>query len=595
MKYGGKADSLLYLSENKILVPEFFIITKKDYINFLTKNKIYSEIKTLFLNKDYKKIKELIKSQPITQELKEKIKENILKINSKFYAIRSSATNEDGENKSYAGQYDSFLNIKKEELFENIKSCWCSLYNENVICYSNTFDIYGMNVIIQKMIEPDYSGVIFSIDPSSETRNYSIIEMVKGLGEKLVSGKVTPTKFFIRKKTKRMDLKLGNLNIEEKIINTIMENVEKIEKIYNKPMDIEYAITNDKCYIVQARPITASTQLPKTFDLSLTRQKPIIDIEIYYKGEHEGIKKVTRNLYYFKPLFIYNKEENNVSIYYNGVDLEELPEPMYYYLDLDFDKTLDYYEKIKTNIKCLDNIVDNNKSIEYKSYIEKIIEIYPFISLGQLAGHFNEMTKRVKDLLIEFREKYDYIIYKAVDYLILKVKEKLPKKYQEYIDFLRLEEIVNNNLPSIEELEKRKQGYIYYNDKLYVTKDYNQFFYEHNISIATPENNLLTGTFTYFSGKNIKGRVCKIMSDKDFSSFKEKDIIVTPMTSPKFLSILKHCQAIITDEGGITSHAAIISRELKIPCLVGTKGATKNLSTGDSIEITTRGEIKKTE
>ncbi len=595
MHYGGKADSLLFLRGNKILVPEFFIITKNDYINFLTKNNIYSEIKTLFLSKEYKKIKELIKNQPVTQELKEKIEENILKINSRFYAVRSSATNEDGENKSYAGQYDSFLNIRKEGLFENIKNCWCSLYNENVICYSNDFDIYGMNVIIQKMIQPNYSGVIFSIDPSSETRNYTIIEMVKGLGEKLVSGKVIPTKIFIRKKTRRIDLKLGNLNIEKKTINQLMETVEKIEKIYNKPMDIEYAITKDNCYILQARPITANSQLPKTFDLSLTRQKSIIDIEIYYKGEYEGIQAITRNLYYFKPLFIYNNEENNVSIYYNGVDLEELPEPMYYYLDLDFDKTLNYYEKIKTNIKYLDNIIDNKKSIEYKSYIEKIIEIYPFISLGQLAGHFSKMTKRVKDLLVEFREKYDYIIYKAIDYLVLAVKEKLPKEYQDYIDFLRLEEVINNNLPSIEELEKRTQGYIYYNDKLYITKDYNQFFCEHNISIDALENNLLTGTFTYFSGEKIKGRVCKIMSDKDFSDFKEKDIIVTPMTSPKFLSILKHCQTIITDEGGITSHAAIISRELKIPCLVGTIGATKHLSTGDIIEITPRGEIKKIE
>lgn len=593
MKYGGKADSLLFLRENKILVPNFFIITKEDYTNFLTKNKIDAEIKTLFLNKDYQKIKKIIKKQSITQELKEKIEEKTLKISSQFYAVRSSATNEDGENKSYAGQYDSFLNIKKEKLFENIKNCWCSLYNENVILYSKDFDIYGMNVIIQEMIEPDYSGVIFSIDPSSETKNYTIIEMVKGLGEKLVSGKVTPTKIFIRKQTKRIDLKLGNLNIKKDTINALMENVEKIEKIYNQPMDIEYAITKDECYILQARPITATSLSPKTFDLFLTRQKPIIDIEIFYKGEYEGIKAITRNLYYFKPLFVYNKEENNVSIYYNGVDLEELPEPMYYYLDLDFDKTLDYYETIKKDIKYLDNIIDNNQTIEYKSYIEKIIEIYPFTSLGQLAGHFNEMTQRVKDVLIEFREKYDYIIYKAIDYLILKVKEKLPKEYQAYIDFLKLEEAVNNNFPSIEELEKRKQGYIYYNGALYVTEDYDQFFCKQNISIAAKENALLTGTFTYYSGENIKGRVCKIMNDKDFSNFKEKDIIVTPMTSPKFLSILKHCQAIITDEGGVTSHAAIISRELKIPCLVGTMGATKNLSTGDFIEITPRGEVKK--
>ena len=595
MKYGGKADSLLYLQENKILVPDFFIITKNDYINFLKNNEIYSKIKILFEKQEYKKIKELIQQQNITIDLKKKIEDNTLKLNSKFYAVRSSATNEDGKTKSFAGQYDSFLNISNANLFQNIKNCWCSLYNENVIQYNNNFDIYGMNVIVQKMIEPDYSGVIFSIDPSSETKNYTIIEMVKGLGEKLVSGKVTPTKFFVRKQTNRVDLKIGDIEIKKEIIDSLINNTKKIEKIYNKPMDIEYAITKDNCYIVQARPITATSPLTKTFDLSLTRQKSIIDIEIYYKGEYEGIKSITRNLYYFKPLFIYNKEENNVSIYYNDIDLEELPEPMYYYLDLDFTKTLKYYDKLKNNIQYLDNIIDNNKKIEYKKYIEKIIEIYPFTSLGQLAGHFNDMTQRVKDLLVEFREKYDYIIYKAIDYLVLKLKEKLPKEYQNNIDFLKLEEIINNNLPSIKNLKKRKQGYVYYNGTLYITNDYNKFFYDQNISIESSKTNLLLGTFTYTSGKNIKGRVCKIMSDKDFIDFKETDIIVTPMTSPKFLSILKKCKAIITDEGGITSHAAIISRELKIPCLVGTKGATKSLVTGDIIEITTRGEIKKVE
>ena len=278
MKYGGKADSLLYLQENKILVPDFFIITKNDYINFLKNNEIYSKIKILFEKQEYKKIKELIQQQNITIDLKKKIEDNTLKLNSKFYAVRSSATNEDGKTKSFAGQYDSFLNISNANLFQNIKNCWCSLYNENVIQYNNNFDIYGMNVIVQKMIEPDYSGVIFSIDPSSETKNYTIIEMVKGLGEKLVSGKVTPTKFFVRKQTNRVDLKIGDIEIKKEIIDSLINNTKKIEKIYNKPMDIEYAITKDNCYIVQARPITATSPLTKTFDLSLTRQKSIIDI-----------------------------------------------------------------------------------------------------------------------------------------------------------------------------------------------------------------------------------------------------------------------------------------------------------------------------
>ena len=82
-----------------------------------------------------------------------------------------------------------------------------------------------------------------------------------------------------------------------------------------------------------------------------------------------------------------------------------------------------------------------------------------------------------------------------------------------------------------------------------------------------------------------------ILSDKDFSNFKKGDIIVTPMTSPKFISLIKECSAIITDEGGTLSHAAIISRELKIPCLVGCVNATKLLSTADMIKINNRGEI----
>ena len=91
------------------------------------------------------------------------------------------------------------------------------------------------------MIEPDYSGVIFSIDPTSETKNYTIIEMVKGLGEKLVSGKVTPTKIFIRKQTKRIDLKLGNLNIKKDTSYEITTNNHKITMVNYIDVDKVYS------------------------------------------------------------------------------------------------------------------------------------------------------------------------------------------------------------------------------------------------------------------------------------------------------------------------------------------------------------------
>ena len=591
MKYGGKANSLLYLASNNILIPNFFIISKDDYIQFLTDNNIYKKIEELSTKKKYKKIKDIIMKQDINSGLANKLALELPELNSHLYAIRSSASNEDGKDKSFAGQYDTFLNVKKEDIFLNIKKCFCSLYNDNVISYSDDFDIYGINVIIQVMIDSDYSGVAFTVDPSSESDNYILIEMTEGLGEKLVSGKVIPNKFFVRKETGMIDLKIGELSLDEVIFNRLILEIEKTEKIYKCPMDIEYAIKDRKIYILQARPITARTILPKSFSLTLTRQKSLIDIELYYKGEYFGIKNITKNLYYFKPLFVYNNVDNNVSIYYNNTDLEELPNPMYYLLDIYFDKTLKYYRKIKKDIEYLNNTINNKLEIDYRTYIDKIIEIYPFTSLGQLAGHFNDTSKRVKDLLIEFREKYDYIIYKAVDYLVFKFKAILPDNYKEYIDFLLIDEIINSKLPSIESLENRKLGYIYYNNSLYVTTDYDNFFGDNNINIEEASNSLLNGTFAYSSNTNITGRVCVILSDKDFNNFKRGDIIVTPMTSPKFLSLIKECKAIITDEGGTLSHAAIISRELKIPCLVGCTNATKNLSTGNMIEINKRGEI----
>lgn len=142
------------------------------------------------------------------------------------------------------------------------------------------------------MINSEYSGVIFTVDPSSEFANYILVEMVEGLCEKLVSGEVVPTKFFVRKKTDRVDLKIGDIYIDDTIFLKLIEIAKKVENIYKCPMDIEYAIKDRKIYILQARPITARTILPKLFDLSLTRQKSLIDIELYYKGEYLGIKKL---------------------------------------------------------------------------------------------------------------------------------------------------------------------------------------------------------------------------------------------------------------------------------------------------------------
>lgn len=580
--YGGKADSLYKLKINGFNVPNFFVVTIDDYSEFLEDNNLLDSITRLIKEDKRYEIKDLIKNCKLNTSLENRIMNKFKKLNSKLVSVRSSALNEDGINKAFAGQYDSFLNVSESDLIDKIKLCWISYYNSNVNEYSKNDEILGMNVIIQEMIDADYAGVAFSIDPISDTDNYSIVEVVKGLGENLVSGKVTPTKFIIRRATNHVDLKIGNITLADEIVERLEGNVLKIERVYQHPMDIEYAITNNVIYILQARPITTKNVSLKPYSLSITRPKSIIEMEMYYKGEYEGIKKITRDLYYFKPLFVYNPNHENVGVYYNDYDLEEDPSLMFYYMDLDFKEIKDYYDTvIKSDIKYIQNVLSSKDIDNLKKLTESIIRVYPFISLGQIAGHFEDITDRVKEFLIDFRNKYDTIIHNVSDYMIDYIKDDLPFKYKAYAYFITLDEYLNG-LPSIDELKVRKEGYIYFGE-LYVTNDYDKWFQEKNISVMHNEESSLKGDVAY--PKSVKGKVCIIYSEKDFDKFEKGDILVTPMTVPKFMKVIKMANGIITDEGGITCHASIIARELKIPCVVGCKNATKVLKDGDFVRI----------
>lgn len=518
-KYGGKANSLIKLKNNKFNVPNFFVLESKEYEYFLDSNNLKEKIKMLIKSKNCTEARELILNSKMPEKLKQKIKNIWQFLNVDFVSVRSSAANEDGKNKSFAGQYETILNVSYKDLYESIKRCWASLYNENVILYSNNMDLFGMNVIIQEMIHPDFSGVAFSKDVNSSTENYSIIEIGKGNGEKLVSGKITPTKFIVRRETLYPDLTKGDIKIDLNLLKQLESILLKIEKLYKEPVDIEYAIKNDKIYILQARPITANGIVPVPYTLSITRPKSVIEEQLHFKGEFEGIKRLTRNLYYFKPLFLHNKQEKNVCIYYNEFDLEEDPRMIYYYMDLDFEKIKKEYEKVKKNIHDLNNIVKMQLKIELNDYVEKIISMYPFSSLGQLAGHFDTVSKRLKELLYDYRNNYEYVIHDAIDYLMKEIKNNLPEELQSMCNFITLEEYQTKEFPSINTLKERKKGYIYF-EGLHVTENYDAWLKEHNKYIKQGHTNDRKGQ-TAYRGIAI-GRVCKIFSEEDFSKFQKK-------------------------------------------------------------------------
>ena len=226
---GGKGASLGEMINAGIPVPNGFIITTEAYQKPLDEREIFKAFDSL----------------------------NATKV-----AVRSSATSEDSQNTSWAGQLETYLNVTRNNLIKSIKKCWASLDSPRAISYAQennlNQDKQKVAVVIQKMIDSKISGVMFSANPVTSDKNQIMIEACFGLGEFLVQGLVTPDNFLVCKKNFQIIKKTINLNtLSDNQIIELAKLAVHIEKHYNFPQDIEWAIDKDNhIFILQSRPIT---------------------------------------------------------------------------------------------------------------------------------------------------------------------------------------------------------------------------------------------------------------------------------------------------------------------------------------------------
>jgi len=312
---GGKGANLGEIFNLKIPVPEGFVVTAQAYDYFIEKAALKERIKNLLEGLDYEntkkldevcaKIRDMIINANFPKEMETEILESYEHLSSRdyevdtgsaldilnvsfepiFVAVRSSATTEDLAEASFAGQQESFLNVKgKENLIQNIKKCFASLFTSRATYYRNKQGFKDVQaslaVVVQRMVNSEKSGVMFSKDPSYNNENI-IIEAVWGLGEGIVSGQITPDRYIVSKNLKILDKIIedkkiavrrnssGETNVvelreerskasalKEHEVIKLADFANKLEEHYGKPQDIEFAIENDEIYIVQTRPIT---------------------------------------------------------------------------------------------------------------------------------------------------------------------------------------------------------------------------------------------------------------------------------------------------------------------------------------------------
>jgi pyruvate,water dikinase len=435
-----------------------------------------------------------------------------------YVAVRSSATAEDLPKASFAGQQVTFLNVRgADNVVDAVKRAWASLFEARAIFYRHEegYDHFrvGIAIPVQKMIESEKSGIMFTVEPLTSNRDQIEIEAIYGLGEAVVSGELTPDSYVVRKsdlsviekhiaeQAWKLELKEGknqhirvpeNLRGRQKLsddeIIALSRYGLKLEEHYGFPQDAEWAIEAGNIYLVQTRPVTTLINVgaqptaeaapsgeikPEAGDTQATRPKPMEETKLI-----EETKPVSEG----KP----------VAKVEPGVEAARAPET------------------------------------------KPVAEIKPGIETGQTAeAKAGELGGPGE----AFRPGEG-------------IQPGEIGKAAERGEPTRIAPARELQIGGI----ARKSGEV-----------------------------VLEGTAS--STGIASGAVKIVHSKQELDKVIQGDVLVTPMTNPDYVPAMRRAVAIITDAGGRTSHAAIVSRELGIPSVVGTGSATSLLRDGDIVSV----------
>ncbi len=577
----------------------------------------------------------------------------------KLYAVRSSALAEDAEGASWAGQFETYLDTKPEDVIAKIELCHNSAksrakaYAEDKAA-STTFDIA---VVVQEMVKPEYAGVLFTKDPVSG-KGILVTEYVKGLGEELVSGRADP---------KHLVLDTPEAAKAPFDTTQLADLAHKVEQLFGVPQDIEWAWADNKIWLVQARPITA-TQETRTgyylgepdelFYWGPSRAKPMYMSDFMAAAERLFIEMANNPALPDPPKTLVLFDEGKMVWLSNAKAFGDFVE-----------QTFEAYEKqnrLDKDIADWQDAAEQLSQLNGQELAERLVEAWFHTEFAEFSlygaetalikrlsrfdapmrqdiwGAFTVPDKptflaRIDSELAESQDpeamakKYDWVqdgydglATNTAKYFEERLKvvgdevharQNLKAKRRELIEKLELTSSEVDALTFSRKLagfmDDRKAWMM--QTRRLITKtigdiEHGWFFSDGKVSKISQEDthelwqryvdfksstNAVIGIVASNGGRHfINGEVVIVSSPTD--AVADGKIVVVPSTSPSYVPLMRKAKALVTDHGGMMSHAAIVAREFNLPCIVGTKQATKVLKNGDKVVLDlVRGEVSK--
>src|SRR3989344_9131117 len=300
-------------------------------------------------------------------------------------------------------------------------------------------------------------------------------------------------------------------------------------------------------------------------------------------------------------LFIVPAQGSKGSVWYSSKELADIDHRLKKQLK-ENPKLIDSFTKtLDSNWKKLIPYITDKKRLqsakEFKEYYENLVDWWSAMNTAFTLPDIKELDQKIREHFLEYRAESEKYTEKMNKVLVSFWEEHFPNS-RELTFFVSPSEVSKLECLDIkdifERIKSRKDGCIMLNEAIYPINELEKRLKENRLILEETKIESIEeikGT-TAYKGR-VMGVVRMILSFKDMNSFKQGEILVTEMTNPDYLPIMKKAGAIVTDEGGATCHAAIASRELGIPCIVGTKIATKVLKDGDEVDVdATKGVIK---
>ncbi|QOW60944.1 PEP/pyruvate-binding domain-containing protein [Treponema pedis] len=548
-------------------------------------------------------MRQWIMGQETSTELKTICADFISKSKAKAFVVRSSASCEDGEEKTFAGCFETILNITSiEEVTEAIKSVYSSKYSYIIPDTS----LVTMGVILQEQIEADYSGVAFSINPITGV-NEIVINYTEGACEKVVSGQELEEIILNRE---------GCINLNKKIPNTFLEkirqNVLDIENLFSMPIDVEWAIAKKKLYILQARKITTIIKKTKIRDKNIYIDS--MDIDILNKLDLGLIQNSHKK--YMEKHFIIRKQSIEAGInfpevgylFYNKRNLTQeilndiIPDALVYKISINnFIRTIAKTEVLNflKSFEEEDNIIRIQKitittacgnvslTSEGNIYVEYIPGGFGGFLFGELPysnylldpkGNilqsneliYNKMWKFDEDTK-KFKEtKYKDFTYNLSKSILLQLIQ-LALKCKMFFPNTRIEWELEDDKVYLNDISFENNKIL---DSILLEKKLSEGIVKGEIRIidnledvkAIIKNRSIIPESEFYKtqrSNNLKEYLKKIDIDEA-----KKYVFICKYAHPSLSILIPYSSGFIFEKGGILSHLAIILRENKIPAFL---------------------------